>query len=135
MEEIQRAVDLADEDKLVLLHCTSTYPSAAGELNLGVIPQLMEAFDCPVGYSGHEVGVVTSVMAVVLGACVVERHVTLDRAMWGSDQAASLEPHGLELLTKYIRTWPIACGDGRKRVYDSEQPILKKLRRIGCARL
>jgi N-acetylneuraminate synthase len=132
MEEIQEAVDVTDEDKLVLLHCTSTYPSAEKELNLGVIPQLMEAFDCPVGYSGHEVGVVTSVMAVVLGACVVERHVTLDRAMWGSDQAASLEPHGLELLTKYIRTWPIALGDGRKRVYDSEKPILEKLRRIGC---
>jgi len=129
LEEIAHAVEILKGD-LVMLHCTSTYPSADDELNLKMIPRLKELFGCPVGYSGHEVGVFPSVMAVSLGACVVERHVTLNRAMWGSDQAASLEPRGLELLVKYIRTWPTVLGNGEKIVYESEKPILSKLRRV-----
>jgi N-acetylneuraminate synthase len=85
-----------------------------------------------VGYSGHEVGLVPSAVAVALGACMVERHITLDRAMWGSDQAASVEPGGFERLVKYIRVSEAALGDGVKRVYESEQPSLKRLRRVGA---
>ncbi|KKW08804.1 MAG: N-acetylneuraminate synthase [Parcubacteria group bacterium GW2011_GWA1_49_26] len=98
VEQIRHAVEVLSEDDLVLLHCTSTYPGADEELNLKVIPWLKEQFSCPIGYSGHEVGVYSSLVAAVLGACVVERHITLDRAMWGSDQAASLEPQGIERL-------------------------------------
>ena len=83
----------------------------------------------PIGYSGHERGVVESVMSVVLGACMVERHITLDRAMWGSDQAASLEPKGFSLLIRDVRTWEVACGDGAIRLYEREKPIIEKLRR------
>jgi N-acetylneuraminate synthase len=85
-----------------------------------------------VGYSGHEVGLVPSAVAVAMGACMVERHITLDRAMWGSDQAASVEPGGFERLVKYIRVSESALGDGVKRVYESEQPSLKRLRRVGA---
>jgi N-acetylneuraminate synthase len=87
-------------------------------------------FNCPIGYSGHEVGLVTSAVAVGLGACLVERHITLDRALWGSDQAASVEPGGFERLVKYIRVTEAAVGDGVKKVYDSEISSLRKLRRI-----
>lgn len=132
MEQIRHAVEVLGREDLILLHCTSTYPSAVEELNLAVIPQLREMFDVPVGYSGHEVGVAPAVMAVVaFDACMVERHITLDRAMWGSDHAASLEPRGLQLLVRDIRLWPIVRGDGIKRVYDSEVPIRHKLRRVG----
>jgi len=88
-------------------------------------------FDWPVGYSGHEVGLQTTYAAVVLGACAVERHITLDRAMWGNDHAASVEPMGFMRLVRDIRTIEAALGDGIKRVYDSELPILKRLRRVG----
>jgi N-acetylneuraminate synthase len=94
-----------------------------------MIQTLRASFDCPIGYSGHEVGLVTSVIAVGLGACLVERHVTLDRAMWGSDQAASVEPQGIRTLVKYIRVTEKSLGDGEKKVYDSEQSILRKLRK------
>lgn len=130
LEEIDRAVETLAGLPLILLHTTSTYPSKDHELNLGVIGSLRERYQIPVGYSGHEVGVIPSVMAVVgYDACIVERHITLDRAMWGSDQAASLEARGMELLTSYIRTWPVVRGDGVKRVLDSELPIRAKLRR------
>ncbi|HYE87959.1 MAG TPA: N-acetylneuraminate synthase family protein, partial [Vicinamibacterales bacterium] len=115
---------------LVLMHCTSTYPSSAVELNLKTIPALAERYGVPVGYSGHEVGLSTTVAAVALGASVVERHLTLDRAMWGSDQSASVEPHGFARLAKDIAAVELALGDGVKRVYDSELPALKKLRRV-----
>jgi N-acetylneuraminate synthase len=95
-----------------------------------MIETLRERFSCPVGYSGHEVGLIPTVVAVGLGACVVERHITLDRAMWGSDQAASVEPGGFERLVKYIRTTEASLGDGVKRVYESEQPSIRKLRRV-----
>lgn len=131
LEEIDRAVETLSGVPLVLLHTTSTYPSKDPELNLGVIETLRNRYNIPVGYSGHEVGVMPSVMAVVgYNACIVERHITLDRAMWGSDQAASLEPRGMELLASYIRTWPVVRGDGVKKVYPSELPILQKLRRV-----
>ena len=84
----------------------------------------------PVGYSSHATGVVEPIMAVVLGACAVEAHITLDRAMWGSDQAASLEPHGLEIIVRDIRNVPVVLGDGKKIVYESEKPIIAKLRKV-----
>ena len=130
MEEIRQAVDFLGTDNLVLCHATSTYPCPPEELNLRMIPTLRKEFGCPVGYSGHEVGLPTTVAAVSLGACYVERHITLDRAMWGSDQAASVEPQGFERLVKYIRVVEQALGDGVKRVYDSEMPVRNRLRRV-----
>jgi N-acetylneuraminate synthase len=94
-----------------------------------MISTLRARYDCPIGYSGHEVGLQTTLAAVVLGACFIERHITLDRAMWGSDQAASVEPGGFHRLIRDIRVIEKAMGDGVKRVYDSELPIRKKLRR------
>ncbi len=129
MDEICRAVDLLGQKQLILTHCTSTYPCDPSELNLRMIPRLREQFDCPIGYSGHEVGLSTTVAAVALGACLVERHLTLDRAMWGSDQASSVEPQGLARLVRYIRTVELAMGDGVKRVYESERPSRDRLRR------
>jgi N-acetylneuraminate synthase len=129
MAQIQAAVDLLGTDDLIIMHSTSAYPCPAEELNLRMIGTLCQAFDCPIGYSGHEVGLPTTVAAVALGARMVERHITLDRAMWGSDQAASVEPGGMERLVHYIRVTEEALGDGVKRVYDSEIPIMKKLRR------
>ncbi len=130
MDQIRAAVELLDMEQLIITHATSTYPCEPWELNLRVIDTLRETFPCPIGYSGHEVGLIPSVVAVALGACLVERHITLDRAMWGSDQAASVEPHGLERLVKYIRVTEQALGDGVKRVYDSEVPSLLRLRRF-----
>ncbi len=130
IDEIRRAVGILGQENLVLLHCTSTYPSEPEELNLQVIVTLGQELDCPVGYSGHEVGLQTSLAAVVLGACLVERHITLDRAMWGSDQAASVEPQGFARLVRDIRVIELALGDGVKRVYESELPIRTKLRRV-----
>ncbi len=131
LEQIDHAVDVLGTEDLILLHCTSTYPAKLEELNLKVIPALAKRYDVPVGYSGHEVGLYTSLAAAVMGACFIERHITLDRAMWGSDQAASVEPQGFIRLIKDIRAVEIAMGDGVKRVYESERPILSKLRRVG----
>lgn len=130
LEQIDHAVEVLGTDNLVILHCTSTYPSDPAELNLKVIPVLAERYDVPIGYSGHESGLVTSAVAVAMGACMVERHITLDRAMWGSDQAASIEPPGMERLARYIEATAVSLGDGQKRVYDSELPIIEKLRRV-----
>jgi N-acetylneuraminate synthase len=113
------------------MHTTSTYPSSYPELNLRAIQMLEGRYGIPVGYSGHETGLPTSAAAVALGACMIERHVTLDRAMWGSDHAASLEPSGITRLVRDIRLIETALGDGVKRVYDSEKPIIQKLRRVG----
>ena len=129
MDEIENALSILGTDNTILLHCTSTYPTQNNEINLKVIPLLKEKFDCPVGYSGHEKGIVPSTIAVVMGACTVERHITLDRTMWGSDQAASLEPEGLRKLVRDIRNVKDFMGDGIKKVYESELPIKKKLRR------
>jgi len=132
MQQIRHAVEvLGGTDNLILLHCTSTYPSRPEELNLRVINLLRAEFDCPIGYSGHEVGLQTTLAAVMLGACMVERHITLDRSMWGSDQSASVEPQGFQRLVRDIRVSEMALGDGVKTVYESEKPIMAKLRRIG----
>jgi N-acetylneuraminate synthase len=128
MDQIRAAVAELDKERLILTHTTSTYPCKAEELNLGVIAALKAEFGVPVGYSGHEVGLQTTCAAVVLGACLVERHITLDRAMWGTDQAASVEPSGFMRLVRDIRVIEKSLGDGRKRVYDSEIPVMKKLR-------
>ncbi len=131
IEQIDHAVEIVGTDNLVLMHATSTYPSQLEELNLKGISTLRERYAVPVGYSGHEVGLPTSVAATVMGACMIERHITLDRAMWGSDQAASVEPQGFAKLTRDIRAIEKAMGDGVKRVYDSEVPVMNKLRRVG----
>ncbi|MFD8290650.1 N-acetylneuraminate synthase family protein [Streptomyces lavendulae] len=130
-QQIRHAVEVLGSENIVLLHATSTYPAKAEELNLRVINSLEAAYpNVPVGYSGHETGLQTTVAAVAMGACAVERHITLDRAMWGSDQAASVEPGGLARLVRDIRTIETALGDGVKRVYDSELGPMKKLRRV-----
>lgn len=128
MKQIRYAVDILDSDKFMLAHCTSSYPAAYEELNLRMLHTLSEEFSCPVGYSGHEPGLSTTLAAVAMGATFVERHVTLDRAMWGSDHAASVEPQGMVRLSRDIRVIESAMGDGVKKVYDSELPIIAKLR-------
>jgi N-acetylneuraminate synthase len=131
LEQIQAAVQVVGREDLIITHATSTYPCEPEELNLRMIETLRKEFPgIPVGYSGHEVGLVPSAVAVALGACLVERHLTLDRALWGSDQAASVEPGGFERLVKYLRVTEAALGDGVKKVYESEQSSLKKLRRV-----
>jgi N-acetylneuraminate synthase len=134
LEEIDHAVEVLGTDDLVLLHATSTYPAQAEELNLRAIVTLRERYDVPVGYSGHEVGLATTVAARALGACMIERHITLDRAMWGSDQAASVEPSGFQRMVKDIRAVEAALGDGVKVVYDSEVSVKEKLRRVDTRR-
>lgn len=131
MEQIHQGVKIAGEKDLVLMHCTSTYPCEPEELNLKMIETLRHEFlDLPIGYSGHEVGLVPSAIAVALGACMLERHLTLDRAMWGSDQAASVEPGGFERLVKYLRVTEAALGDGVKKIYESEKASMMRLRRV-----
>ena len=130
MEEIRTSVAHFDMDRLAITHATSAYPCDPKELNLRMVETLAAEFDCPVGYSGHEVGLIPSVVAVGLGAKIVERHFTLDRAMWGTDQSASVEPSGMARLVKYIRVTEQALGDGVKKVYDSEIPSRNKLRRV-----
>jgi N-acetylneuraminate synthase len=102
-------------------------------LNLRAIPVMHARYGVPVGYSGHETGIPSTVAAVVLGASCVERHITMDRSMWGSDHAASLEPNGISRVVRDIRLVEQSMGDGVKRVYDREQPIIKKLRRVDVA--
>jgi N-acetylneuraminate synthase len=133
LAEIDHAVEVLGRENLVLMHTCSTYPSQYTELNLKVIPVLKERYGLPVGYSGHETGIPSTVAAVALGACCAERHITMDRAMWGSDQAASLEPNGISRVVRDIRLIEQSMGDGVKRVYPSEVPIIKKLRRVGAS--
>ena len=130
MEEIKHAVEILGEDNLIIFLFTSTYPSNAEEMNLRVIETFKKEFNCPIGYSGHERGVTPSVLAVALGACAVERHITVDRTNWGSDQAASLEMAGLYHMVRDIRQVPVLLGDGKKVVYPREIPIIDKLRRV-----
>jgi N-acetylneuraminate synthase len=131
-QEIDHALDVLGKKDLVVMHSCSTYPAYYEELNLRAIPTMKERYGVPIGYSGHETGIASSVAAAVLGACSVERHVTLDRSMWGSDQAASLEPNGITRLIRDIRLVEQSMGDGVKRVYERELPIIKKLRRVGA---
>lgn len=130
LEQIDAAVEILDQDKLVILHSTSTYPLPPEEANLRAITTLRERYGVPVGYSGHETGLQISIAAVALGAAAVERHITLDRAMWGSDQAASLEPKGVENLVRDIRVLEKALGDGQKRVMPGEVSKIESLRRV-----
>jgi N-acetylneuraminate synthase len=130
IEQIDTAVETLGTDKLVLMHATSTYPLPPEEANLRMIHTLKERYGVPVGYSGHEPGLQISIAAVALGAVAVERHITLDRTMWGSDHAASLEPKGFESLVRDIRIIEQALGDGVKRVFPGELAPLSKLRRV-----
>lgn len=131
LAQVDRAVEVLGTNDLVLLHTTSAYPAEDGDLNLLAIPRLRERYGVPVGYSGHERGLATSVAAVALGAVMIERHITLDRTLWGTDQAASVEPQGLHRLVRDIRAVEAALGDGQKRVTEAEIAVMKKLRRIG----
>ncbi len=133
LEQIDHAMDLLGPQNLVLLHACSAYPASYDELNLRAIPALRQRYNLPVGYSGHETGLPSTVAAVALGACCVERHITMDRAMWGSDQAASLEPNGITRLVHDIRLIETSLGDGIKRVVEDEYPVMKKLRRAGAS--
>ena len=133
IDQIDHAVNIAGTDNLIILHACSTYPAYYEELNLKVISTLKHRYNVPVGYSGHETGLPSSVAAAVLGACMIERHITLDRSMWGSDQAASLEPNGIMRLVRDIRLVEKSMGDGVKHVIEREVPIMKKLRRVDSA--
>ncbi|QHC25786.1 N-acetylneuraminate synthase family protein [Streptomyces sp. GS7] len=129
--QIRHAVEVLGSDNILLCHATSTYPAKAEELNLRMIHTLQAEYpNVPIGYSGHETGLQTTLAAVALGATFIERHITLDRAMWGSDQAASVEPQGLTRLVRDIRTIEESLGDGVKKVYESELGPMKKLRRV-----
>lgn len=131
MEEIENAVSAIGTDNLMIAHSTSTYPCVLEELNLNVIRTLKEKYpSVPIGYSGHETGLSPSWAAVAIGATFIERHITLDRAMWGTDQAASVEVSGFQRLVANIRDIEKSLGDGVKRVYDSELGPRKKLRRV-----
>jgi N-acetylneuraminate synthase len=129
LEQVDHAIKVLGKKDLIILHTCSAYPSEYSDLNLKVIPTLRERYKVPVGYSGHETGLASSSAAVAIGACVVERHITLDRAMWGSDQAASLGTSGVIKLVKDIRLVEISLGDGVKKVTKKEIPIISKLRR------
>ncbi len=132
MENIHDAVIELDEKKLLIAHSTSTYPCKLEELNLNCIVTLKEKYvHIPIGYSGHEVGLAPTWASVVLGANFIERHITTDRAMWGTDQAASVEIGGFIRLVSNIRDIEKSYGDGKKRIFDSEIPIMKKLRKVG----
>ncbi len=129
-EDIDTAVEIfRDRDcPFVLMHCVSEYPLAENSVNLRSIVELRRRYDCPVGYSGHEVTMIPGALAAMMGAVVVERHISIDRSMYGSDQSASLERRGLEMMVDYIRTIPVVMGDGVKKVSDAELTNAAKLR-------
>ena len=129
MAEIESAVALISNTQFGLAHATSTYPCQPTELNLRMIQTLDSKFKVPVGYSGHETGLATTVAAVAMGATFIERHITLDRSMWGTDHSASVEPTGLDRLVRDIRNTEAALGNGVKCVFDSELPVKARLRR------
>ncbi len=132
LDEVDHAVELLQSNcrDYAIMHCNSSYPAQENELNLRVIPRFIERYGCTVGYSGHEFGLTPSIAAVALGARIIERHVTLERTMWGTDQVASVEPHGMLKLSRHIHALERAMGDGNKRVYDSEIPVREKLRGV-----
>ena len=131
MQEIHKAVNIIPEDRLyAILHCTSTYPSKNEEQNIKMISTLKKHFPLTkIGFSNHSPGLTAMLMAAGQGAEIIETHITLDRAMYGSDQAASIEPEGMFKLGKHIRAIPDIMGDGVKKIYDSELPIMEKLRK------
>lgn len=130
MDEIEEAVSIFKESKnnnFELMHCVSTYPCKSDEVNLNIIKTLKDKFNCDIGYSGHEEGLQVSLAAVALGATSVERHITLNRTMFGSDQAASISPEGMRILSRDIRVIEKAMGTNKKDLLESEKPIRKKL--------
>lgn len=131
IEIVKKAISYLDLTNLVLMHTVSTYPAANQDLNLSAITTLQQEFpQIPIGYSGHEVGLLPTIVAVAkYGAVCVERHITLDRANWGSDQAASIEPAGMIRLMRDLRSLPEMYGSGKKEILEKEIPIMKKLRR------
>ena len=129
MDEIDHAATVVKSSQYALAHATSTYPCQPSELNLRMISTLKDKFQVPIGYSGHETGLATTLAAVAMGATFIERHITLDRAMWGTDHSASVEPTGLDRLVRDIRNIELAFGDGVNRVFESELPVIAKLRR------
>ena len=129
--EIERAVRTVGKSRLLIAHATSTYPCPLNELNLRMIQSLKQSYArCPIGYSGHEEGLEPTVAAVALGATFIERHITLDRTLWGTDQSASVQLSNLSQLVERVRDVERAIGDGVKRVYDSELSVRRKLRRV-----
>jgi N-acetylneuraminate synthase len=134
LAQVDHAVDVLGREDLIVLQSTSSYPASYDDLDLRVIPTFRQRFGVPVGYSGHETGLCTTVASVALGACVVERHITLDRALWGSDQPASVEPQGFTKLVRDIRLVERAMGDGVKRLHEAELPVLQKLRQVDSSR-
>ena len=130
LKEIDEAVAILKKhaSQFVLMHCNSAYPAKIDELNLKVIPALHKRYKCPIGYSGHEFGLTTTTAAMVLGAKIVERHITLDHTMWGTDQSASIEPSGMDKFYKQVNEMTRSLGDGKKRVYETEMAVRKKLR-------
>ena len=130
MEEIDEAVKEIDDDcNYALLHCNSTYPAPIEDLNLSCIKTLKDKYNCRVGYSGHEYGLTTTIASLCFGATIIERHITLDKSMWGTDQMSSVEPHGLIKLVRGVRELEAAIGDGKKVVTEKEQQIKLKLRK------
>lgn len=127
---VKKVVTILGEDRIVLMHTVSTYPAKPELVNLKAISNFKKLFRCPIGYSGHEVGLQITLAAVALGANAIERHITLDRSMWGTDQAASVEPTGLIRLVRDIRIIETALGDGVKKIYPEEQEIEKRLRKV-----
>ena len=129
IEEIDKAVSIIDSySDYALLHCNSVYPAPIEDLNLKCIQTLKDRYDCEVGYSGHEFGLTTTIASICLGASIIERHITLDRTMWGTDQMCSVEPQGLIKLVRGVRELEQAIGDGMKVVTEKEKPIREKLR-------
>jgi N-acetylneuraminate synthase len=131
-EEVDQAVEVLRQcsDNFAIMHCNASYPAREDELNLRVIPNFIERYGCTVGYSGHEFGLSSTLAAVALGAKIIERHVTVKRTMWGTDQMASVEPQGMLKLSQQIRALESSLGDGVKRLYDSELPVREKLRGV-----
>lgn len=129
VEEIDLAVECLDGHDFSLLHCNSTYPAPIEDINLRCISGLKERYGCEVGYSGHEFGLTTTIASICLGATVIERHITLDRTMWGTDQMCSVEPHGLIKLVKGTRELEMALGDGVKKITEGEKLVRDKLRK------
>jgi len=129
-EEIDRALEIFKRANcpFTLMHCVSTYPCPDEDCNVSMVRVLKERYGCPVGFSGHEVGLLASVLAAALGVEALERHITLDRAMYGSDQSASLEKRGLQLLVRDCRAVPLVLGDGKKKVLSAEEEAARKLR-------
>ena len=129
LEEVKEAVGIFSNKEIGLLHSVSTYPADINELNLNVIRTYKDLFpDAVIGYSGHEVGLSPTYASVAVGAKIIERHITLDRSLWGTDQSASIEPQGLSLLVDNIRDIERSLGDGKKIVTEGEKIIRKKLR-------